>query len=44
MGVVDSPLPVAIAPPFYARFGDLVFLLFLVTGIFAAFVFTLRQH
>jgi apolipoprotein N-acyltransferase len=44
MGVVDSPLPVAIAPPLYARFGDLVFLLFLVTGVFAAFVFTLRQR
>jgi apolipoprotein N-acyltransferase len=38
MGVVDSPLPVALPPPLYARFGDLVFLLFLVTAAFAAFV------
>jgi apolipoprotein N-acyltransferase len=38
MGVVDSPLPVALPPPPYARFGDLVFLLFLVTAVFAAFV------
>lgn len=29
MGVVDSPLPRALAPPLYARFGDWVFLIFL---------------
>ncbi len=38
MGVVDSPLPVALPLTLYARFGDLVFLLFLVTAAFAAFV------
>jgi apolipoprotein N-acyltransferase len=36
-GVVDSPLPMARAPTLYARFGDLVFLLLLVTGAFAAY-------
>jgi apolipoprotein N-acyltransferase len=34
MGVVDAGLPAALAPPLYARFGDLVFLLFMVTGAF----------
>ena len=34
MGVVDAGLPVALAPPFYARFGDLIFLLAMVTGAF----------
>jgi apolipoprotein N-acyltransferase len=38
MGVVDARLPVALAPTAYARFGDLVFLLFLVTAVIAAFV------
>jgi apolipoprotein N-acyltransferase len=38
MGIVDSPLPVALPLPLYARFGDLVFLVFLVTAAFAAFV------
>jgi apolipoprotein N-acyltransferase len=37
-GVVDAPLPVALAPTPYARFGDLVFLLLLVTGATCAFV------
>ena len=32
MGVVDAGLPVALAPPFYARFGDLIFLLVMVTS------------
>ena len=33
MGVVDSSLPQALAPPLYARFGDCVFLIFLVIAI-----------
>ncbi|MEO8301125.1 MAG: apolipoprotein N-acyltransferase [Rhizomicrobium sp.] len=33
MGVVDSSLPQALAPPLYARFGDFVFLIFLVIAI-----------
>jgi apolipoprotein N-acyltransferase len=32
MGVVDAGLPVALARPFYARFGDLIFLLVMVTS------------
>jgi apolipoprotein N-acyltransferase len=42
MGVIDAPLPRALTPPLYARFGDLVFLLFLVTAAFAAFVLSRR--
>lgn len=38
MGVVDSALPTALPATVYARFGDLVFILFLVIGAFAAFV------
>ena len=38
MGIVDSPLPVALPPTLYARFGDLIFLLFLVTAVALAFV------
>jgi apolipoprotein N-acyltransferase len=38
MGVLDSPLPAALAPTLYARFGDLVFLLFLVTAAFVSFL------
>jgi apolipoprotein N-acyltransferase len=37
MGVVDSPLPVALPPTPYSRFGDLVFLLFLVTAALVSF-------
>jgi len=33
MGVVDAALPQALAPPLYAQFGDLVFLIFLVIAI-----------
>jgi apolipoprotein N-acyltransferase len=33
MGVLDSSLPRAVAPPFYAQLGDLVFLIFLVIAI-----------
>ncbi len=38
LGVVDSPLPGALPATLYARFGDLVFLAFLVTAVFGAFV------
>jgi len=38
MGVVDAALPQALSPTLYARFGDLAFLLLLVTAAFAAFV------
>jgi apolipoprotein N-acyltransferase len=34
---VDATLPVALPPTPYARFGDLIFLLFLVTAAFASF-------
>jgi apolipoprotein N-acyltransferase len=33
IGVIDTALPRALAPPPYARFGDLVFLIFLVIAI-----------
>jgi len=33
LGAIDSTLPRALAPPIYARFGDLVFLIFLVIAI-----------
>jgi apolipoprotein N-acyltransferase len=36
-GFVDSQLPTALPPTPYSRFGDLVFLIFLVTGALAAF-------
>jgi apolipoprotein N-acyltransferase len=38
VGVVDAALPGALAPPPYARFGDLVFLILLVSAAFASFV------
>jgi apolipoprotein N-acyltransferase len=37
-GVVDAALPVAAPATVYARFGDLIFLLFLVTGGASAFL------
>ena len=37
-GVVDARLPAALPRTPYARFGDLVFVLLLVTGAFAAFI------
>jgi len=37
-GVVDSRLPVALPATLYARFGDLLFLLLLVTGAAAALI------
>ena len=33
MGVVDAGLPKGLAPPLYARFGDLIFLIFLAIAI-----------
>ncbi|HVV27016.1 MAG TPA: apolipoprotein N-acyltransferase [Rhizomicrobium sp.] len=44
MGVVDSPLPAALAPTPYARFGDLVFWGFLISGFLAVFVPALRRR
>jgi len=38
LGVVDATLPPALQPTPYARFGDLIFLLFLVTAAFASYV------
>jgi apolipoprotein N-acyltransferase len=35
--ILDSGLPVALPQTFYSRFGDLIFLLLLVTGAFSAF-------
>jgi len=37
MGFVDSALPIALPATPYARFGDLVFVIFLVTGALVAF-------
>ena len=36
LGIVDATLPAALRPTLYARFGDLIFLLFLVTASFAS--------
>ena len=43
MGVVDAPLPAALNPTFYGRFGDLVFLAFLIVGAGLALL-AARQH
>ncbi len=43
IGVLDSALPRAIAPPLYARFGDLVFLFLLIISACTAFVCDRRQ-
>lgn len=40
LGVVDATLPAALQPTLYARFGDLIFLLFLVTAAFASYLRT----
>lgn len=42
MGVVDARLPAALPPTLYARIGDLVFFLFLVTAAFAGFLLARR--
>lgn len=42
-GIVDAHLPNALEPPPYARFGDFILLLFLVTGSFVAFLPVLRS-
>jgi apolipoprotein N-acyltransferase len=36
LGIVDATLPVALRPTLYARFGDLIYLLFLVTASFGS--------
>lgn len=43
MGVVDAPLPVALKATFYARFGDLLFALFLAAGAGIAFALGRRN-
>jgi apolipoprotein N-acyltransferase len=42
MGEADARLPAALPPTLYARFGDLAFLLFLVTAAFAGFLLARR--
>ena len=37
LGVVDATLPVALPPTLYVRFGDLLFVLFLVTAFIGRF-------
>jgi apolipoprotein N-acyltransferase len=43
MAAIDSALPQAIAPPLYARFGDLVFLIFLIIASCAAYMCSRRK-
>jgi len=43
MGVVDAPLPAALAPTPYARFGDLLFLLLLSAAAAGAFVLARKE-
>jgi len=43
MGVLDRPLPQALAAPPYARIGDFVFLTLLVLGAFAGVVLNRRS-
>jgi len=43
IGVVDAPLPVALKPTFYGRFGDLVFLVMLILGAAAALMVSRRR-
>jgi apolipoprotein N-acyltransferase len=43
MGVVDAPLPASLAPTLYAKLGDLLFALFLVTGIVTSFLLARHQ-
>jgi len=41
-GVVDAALPHALAPPLYARIGDLAFIFFVVSAAFANFMLNRR--
>lgn len=43
MGVVDAPLPASLGPTLYAKLGDLLFALFLVTGIVTSFLLARRK-
>ena len=43
MGVIDTQLPAALEPPLYARFGDLVFLLLLISASVTAWVLVRRS-
>jgi apolipoprotein N-acyltransferase len=38
LGIVDADLPAALRPTLYVRFGDVIFLLYLVTAAFAGFM------
>jgi hypothetical protein len=40
---VDAGLPAALPQTLYARFGDLLFLLLLVTGAFAAYLLSRKS-
>jgi apolipoprotein N-acyltransferase len=43
MGVVDAPLPVALAPTPYARFGDWIFLILLGAAMAGAFILARKE-
>jgi apolipoprotein N-acyltransferase len=43
MGVVDASLPASLAPTLYVKLGDLLFALFLVTGIVTSFLLARRK-
>jgi apolipoprotein N-acyltransferase len=43
MGVVDAPLPAALAPTPYARFGDTIFALLLGAAVLGAFVLARKE-
>jgi apolipoprotein N-acyltransferase len=43
MGVVDAPLPASLGPTLYAKLGDLLFALFLVTAIVTSFLLARRK-
>ncbi len=38
LGIIDAALPAALRSTLYARFGDVIFLIFLVTAAFASFM------
>ncbi len=43
MGVVDAPLPAALAPTLYARFGDTIFLILLIAATAGAFILARKE-
>jgi apolipoprotein N-acyltransferase len=42
LGIIDSTLPAALPLTLYARFGDFIFLIFLVTAAFASLFLRVR--